>query len=315
MVGAPKQTHGGDDDGSGSAPQEEPKKKISLSRFESQPDMNIRDAFWAIMAAYSSKGSMKQEIKKFDHSKTALVRIALGVLDNPESAYYGLSLNFTALYTLMMVLDGEWKEEFAELLSRSHADKTGVKSIAIALKKLQSNKEYREQLLEYLKATMLEPEHTECVLAYIAETKDKIFVEALKKEILIIAKTDVDMPQRYAMKCLSLIKDQSDVFAALAQLIMHWDEETRRYAAFVLKDAVDDTLYRMAKAQLGVETDEEIKKLLTKIIQKNEKNRNVPATAEPSKAREHATATEQQGAKENAANGIPAMEQSRESKG
>jgi hypothetical protein len=250
-----------------------PKKRYDLEKYASRPDINIRDTFWAIMAAYATRKNMKNDIRIFSSSKVALMKIALSILKNPESAYYGLSLTFTVLYTLMMMLDGEWVEEFKEFLNIAYREKTGLNTIVRALKKLSANHEYVEQLIRYFRSMILSPEYVESALFYINEMKTRAIVEGMKKEIMIIARNDVDITQRNAMSCLSLIKDEQDVLTLLAQLLAHWDAETRKHAAILLKDAVSDDVLKIAKAQFDVENNLEVKKLLSRIIKRNLKEK------------------------------------------
>lgn len=264
----PKYTHGGDE--GGGAGEDTPKKRLDLDRYTSRPDANIRDTFWAIMAAYATKKSMRSDIKIFQSSRIALTKIAFSVLGNPESAYYGLSLSFVVIYTLMMLLDGEWEREFIDFLTRCHTENVGRSRIASALRKLLANKEYRDQLIRYFKGMVSAPECAESALSYINEAHDVGLVDSLKREITIIARNDVDLSQRNAMSCLFLLKDQPDVLASLSQLLAHWDDVTREHAATLLKDTHNNDIVRIAKSQFMIEANPKIKKLLGRIIEENE---------------------------------------------
>lgn len=265
----PKYTHGGGDGGSDTG--EPIKKRLILDKYSTGQDMNVRDILWNIMAAYATKKDMKNEIKKFSQSKTALSRIALSILENPESAYYGLSLNFVSLYSLMMMLDGGWNLEFREFLRSCYVDNTGYRKIIGALKKLLLNKEYREQITRYFKELVSLPEYAEGTLAYINEIKDKILVESMKKELIIIARNDIDSSQRNAMSCLFLLNDQQDTVVLISQLLTHWDELTREHAATLLRDSQDENALKIARSQFAIESNPKIKKLLGRIIEKRNK--------------------------------------------
>ncbi len=264
----PKYTHdAGDDKGGGKEPV---KKHLNLDKYSSGPDMNIRDSFWAIMAAYATKKNMKNEVKIFSHSKVALSRIAISILENPESAYRGLSPNFVSLYTLMMMLDGEWSDEFKEFLCKIYTENISYRKIVRALKKLLAQKDYREQIINYFRDMIYSPQCSEATLAYMSEIKDKPLVESMKKELIIIARNDIDLTQRNAMSCLFLLNDQPDVILLLSQLLVHWNELTREHAANLLKNTTDAAVLRIVKSQFEIENNPKIKKLLAKIIDKNE---------------------------------------------
>ncbi len=264
-----KQTFGGDDDQGGAASGEQSKKRINLFKFASRPDMNIRDTFWAIIRVYAAKKDMKNDIKIFNSSRVPLMRIALTILGNPQSAYHGLSVNFTSLYSIMMMLDGGWKEEFREFIRTIYIEKKGQQAIATALRKLLAQKQYKDQITSYFKVMIGSLDDVESVLAYIHQIKDRELVESLKKEIMIIAKNDVGISQINAMNCVFLLKEQSEVQALLAQLLMHWDETTREHAAFLLRNTVNNDALKFAKSQVSVEANPKIKKMLEDIIKKN----------------------------------------------
>lgn len=256
------------DDGDEEGAAEEAKKRINLRKYASTPDANIRDVFWSIMAAYTMKKDMKNEIKQFNNSRSALMQIALSVLKNPESAYYGLSLNFIGLYTLMMALDGEWGDVFRGLLMKSYADNgKPIGPIKNALKKLFTNKNYNEKIVRYMKRMILSSDSIGPLLAYVKEMKERQLVVVLKSELMIIARSHVGEIQRDAMDCLALIKDD-DARMVLISLLSHWDEETKKKAADILDDVDDERAIAAAKRQLAVESNPQIKKLLSRLAEK-----------------------------------------------
>lgn len=264
----PEYTYGGGGD-EGAA---ETKKLVDLKKYASKPDANIREIFWVIMAAYAMKKDMKNDIPLFKNSRTALMRIALSIFENPESAYYGLSLNFTALYTLMMILDGGWEDTFTEFIVKGYEEKKApITQVKVALKKLLANKNYRETLIGYMKNAAISPNNMDAALAYASEMEDGELVESMKKQLMIIARSHVEETQRDAMRCLSLLREQEDVKMLLITLLSHWDAETRKAAAGILKDFSDEQAVAAAKKRLAEETDPYVKKLLTRIIGKNAK--------------------------------------------
>ena len=100
--------HGGDDD----IVDDQPLPKPKLSKFASKPDSNIRDVFWDIMGLYATRKRAPRDLAdKHKNSRMGFVRIAVSTLSTPERAYYGLSTNFTALYTIMFLIDEGWQKK------------------------------------------------------------------------------------------------------------------------------------------------------------------------------------------------------------
>ncbi len=269
----PAQAFGGDDDSS-AAPLEVPVKKLDLKRYASKPDANIRDVFWEIMASYATKNQLiAEDLKPFESERHGLVKIGLSVIENPESAYYGISRNFAARYTLMMTIDGAWDDSFDEIIVSSYDKrKEPDKTLTTALNKIYEIDKYREYIKEAFKLMIKEHSTLEAVLAYIRIMKNKELINYLKKEILIVAKGDVESNQYNAMIALATIMDEDEeAKTAIIYLVMHWDEETRKVAATLLKGNNDPRIPDTAKKQLVMESNEEVKKLLIKLIKKDEK--------------------------------------------
>lgn len=268
-MGKPQQKFGGDDDSSGSQLPPEQPKKLDLKKYASKPDANIRDVFWDIMANYATKKQLtKEELQPFENERHALIRIALSVIENPESAYYGISKNFVAKYTLMMTIDAEWDDVFDEFIIRSYDEgKKPDKSVIMALNKIYESENYRNYILESFKLMIKEHSTLEAIIAYIRGMKNRELTKHLKKELLIVAKGDVETNQYNAMIAIAEIKDEDEECrSALTSLLMHWDDETRRMAATLLKGDNDPKVAEMAKRQLALETNEEVKKLLMRLI-------------------------------------------------
>ncbi|MBS3067912.1 HEAT repeat domain-containing protein [Candidatus Micrarchaeota archaeon] len=270
-----KQAFGGDDDSSGQQPPQQTKKLV-LDKFASKPDMNIRDLFWEIIANYAMKKPLtKEELKALTHERIALIRIALSVLKNPQSAYFGLGRNTTALYSLMLMLDGEWEDAFTEMIVGSYEEEGKPDTTLVAaINKIGENEKYREQIKEILRKMMRNHDKIQAVLAYLSKTSNKDILLALKKEIMIIAKSDIEKNQYYAMLTLAKIMDEESK-NVLISLINHWDVETRRTAVDLLKNDKDPRVISLAKRQVTIENDPQIKKVLEKII-KNEGKQPTP---------------------------------------
>ncbi len=260
-----KQAFGGDDDSSGQQQPQQTKKPV-LAKFASKPDMNIRDLFWEILANYAMKKPLtKEELKALAHERIALVRIALSVLENPQSAYFGLGRNTTALYSLMLILDGEWEDAFEEMIIGSYEeDGKPSTTLVTGLNKICEDGKYREKIKEIFRKMMRDHNKVSAVLAYLSKINSKDILLALKKEIMIIAKSDIEQNQYYAMLTLAKIMDE-EAKNVLMSLMNHWDVETRRTAVDLLKNDKDPRVISLAKRQLAIENDPQIKKVLAKI--------------------------------------------------
>lgn len=260
-----KQSHGGDDTDSGAAPQ--PMKKPSLKKFASMPDINIRDVFWRIMAEYASKQGQGVDPAPYEEMRSSLIRIALSVLENPASAYHGLSPAFTALYTLTLVLDGHWEDMFIALLDgTAPATSKGRKPLGRAMFRLLAHQQYRAQLTQYIELAIKEPSSTSIVLEYLVEIGDPALIAALRKWLLVIAQTDIEANQIYAISALSSLPMDSEIRNLFLRLLSHWDPQTRKAIAMLLGQRKDAQIIAEAKRQLAVETDEEVKSLLQRIL-------------------------------------------------
>ena len=264
----PEQTFGGDDD-KGQQPQQ-PAKKLDLKKYASKPDMNIRDIFWDLMASYATKKNFtKDELKPLSHERIPLMRIALNVVENPQSAYFGLSRNLTALYSIMVLLDGGWDDAFEQFIVKSYEEnEKPVPTIVAAINKTCENEKYKEQIKLIFKKMTRNHDQIHAVLAYLSKIGNNDILTELKKEVMIIARSDIEKNQYYAMLALARIMD-NDAKSTLIGLINHWDIETRKTALDLLKKEKDPRINEIAKRQLQIESDPAIKKILAKIISAN----------------------------------------------
>ena len=187
-------THGGDDD---IIDDPSKQKKPKLTKFHIAPDANIRDVFWHIMGEYATKKEIsKEEIKNLEHSRHSILRIAISILQNPDTSYYGLSPNFTAQYTLMLLIDASWEDAFAEFIVKSCGQgQRPIPPVLFALTKLCENTKYQSLIFDWFKHMVRERVHTEGALAYVSEMQLKTLVQSLKKELLIIARGDIERNQ------------------------------------------------------------------------------------------------------------------------
>ncbi|MFN7991064.1 MAG: hypothetical protein U0R44_02795 [Candidatus Micrarchaeia archaeon] len=261
----PKEAFGGDDDSAGGPPE---KKKIALSRFGLSPDANIRDVFWKIMGGYAATKKPGMELAGLANDRFSLMRASLSVIASSGGENYGLSPKFVALYSLMMLLEAGWKDAFLEFLQRGIDGRGEAKSeISQGLRKLITQERYRPVLLEWITAMIRGRDSSPAALFYIAGMDNRDVVSALKKELMIIARGDIGQNQLYAIKALTLISGDEDIRKSLIILLSHWDAGARNAAAEALVGLSGEADVRSAaEKRLAVETDEDIKKMLSKIL-------------------------------------------------
>jgi len=271
----PEQAFGGDDD-SGQQPQQQPAKKLDLKKYASQPDLNIRDLFWKIIENYANKKTFsKEELELLTHERMALLRIILSILKNQKNAYLPLSVKSAVMYSITLFLDAKWQDVFEEFMVKSYGENNKpAQQVLIAFENIYKKDSYKEQIIEYFRKMIRNRDMIEAVLAYLAKVKIKDLLENLKKELLIIARSDIEKNQHYAMYALAKMMENNDVKSVLNSLIIHWDSETRRVAVDILKNENDTALIEIAKRQNAIENDPQIKKALEKIIKKEQVKQN-----------------------------------------
>lgn len=261
-----KQAFGGDDDGGTPLPPEERKKISGLHKFGLAPDNNIRDVFWKIMASYVATKKPGIELSELEGDRFALMRAATSILSSRQSSYYGLSPKFIALYTIMMFLDGGWGDTFVEFLETCAEGKADEKrEVIYSIKKLLVLEKYKEAITEHLGAMLRDRKFCSIALVYIAGVDSEELSRHFMKELMTIARGDIDQNQANAISAIMKIKDD-EVKKSLIVLLSHWDSNARLAAAQALLSMRDDEVKSAAAKKLDVETDDDIKKLLKKII-------------------------------------------------
>jgi hypothetical protein len=260
----PKEAFGGDDSGDSGA---DAKKKPNLDRFGLGPDTNIRDLFWRIMASYAATKKPGTDLKALTEDRFALMRVALSTLGSQSGLNYGPAPKFIALYSLMMLLDGGWKDAFIEFLEESYDAKVDMrKEICSAIKKMEQADGYRSALCECFTAMLRGRETSGIALAYIGGAESAELARALKKELVIFARGDIGDNQQNAIKAITLINDDSEVKKSLITLLSHWDAEARLASARALESVKSDPdVLAAANRRKGSETDPQVKRVLERI--------------------------------------------------
>ncbi|MFH1394150.1 MAG: hypothetical protein ABII71_06590 [Candidatus Micrarchaeota archaeon] len=263
----PEQTFGGDDDDGGSYGEQKPRKPKELDKFGLMPDANIRDVFWEMMGSYAATKKPSRNLSELDNDRFAMIRVAVTVLDNPQSHHYGLSPGFVARYTAMMLLDGKWSDAFAEFLkdckeSRGKADSYLISSF----KYVWREPEYQPLVVESFRNMLRSRNGAPIGLYFVAQMKNRELISALKRELVILARGDVGENQLNAIAALALLSNDPDVIKTLQVLLAHWDAEIRKLAATcLLAYKSDGSVKSSANKRLQTEQNDEVKKILAKI--------------------------------------------------
>ena len=275
----PKQSFGGDDDKGDQ--QQQPVKKLDLKKYASKPDINIREIFWDLLANYAMRKKItKDELAALAQERIVLVKIALNVLENPQSAYFGLGRNLTAFYSLVLFLDAEWGDAFEQYVVKSYEDyEKPSPQLVAAINRACENEKYCNGIMESFKKMIRAQESVEATLAYLSRMDNEKIFNAMKKEVEIIAKSDIEKNQHYAMRILAKNMDEQSKNTIIG-LMNHWDVETRKIAIELLKKEKDQRVTDVAKRQLMVETDQKIKKALASMCtsKKEDSNTDLRAT-------------------------------------
>jgi hypothetical protein len=165
-----------------------------------------------------------------------------------------------------MLIDGGWKDAFAEFLGRGLENGTVAKALSHALAKLAASDEYGQKLGEQFSAMIRGKDSNAAAVAYIAAMKDAAFAGRMKKELMIIARGDIGQNQLNAISAISLMKDDAEARKSLVVLLSHWDDNARLAAAEALAGMAEDAEAKAAaKRRLAEETNPDVRKVLEKI--------------------------------------------------
>lgn len=259
----PKQHHGGDDDSSGG--DAEKPKKPRLTKFGLLPDLNVRDTLGKIIDAYSL-GSKPPLIKEdVENQRLLLSRTAISTVFLTQNEYHGIDMVTIAEYVIRMFLDFEWVEELGELIDSSHIKMKTSERVAKAIKNLLAASEYRQKIVDLFLSYIRSKEFGSSALEYVSLIGDIELINAMKKELLIIARGDIGKNQANAISALSNLKNE-DIKKMLIGLLTHWDVDARYAAARALLKFKEETdVKEAATRRLNMESEVAIIKILTKI--------------------------------------------------
>src|SRR5262249_7256797 len=148
--------------------------------------------FWRIMGSYAAAKKPGVELAAMENDRFALMRVAISVLSSPHNDQYGLAPKFIAMYSLMMIADGGWKDAFAEFLVKGAEGGHGMREEMVqALKRLLASEKYRQGIVECLTSMLRGRGGSGVALSYIAGLESEELSRALKKELMIIARGDI----------------------------------------------------------------------------------------------------------------------------
>lgn len=261
-----KQTFGGDDDTE--YVDEEEKKKPKLSKFELEPDYNIRDMLWKILGSYAATKTPGIDLSKMTEHRFALEKSAVSVLEGRRSHFYGLSPQFVSRYSIMMFVDGGWNDAFIAFICDAKEGKGGIwKPVVQALKNLLSKEKYGGEITEILRIAIRDAKIYPCILFYLPKLKDKRLVEKVRRELNIYARGEMEENQMNALDAISLLEGDEEVKKIMLALLRHWDVKVRKKAAEKLKGMkLEHRDIELIKARAEAEPDKDIKNILNRKV-------------------------------------------------
>jgi hypothetical protein len=261
----PKQTFGGDDDTDDTQPQQ-PVKRLDLSRYSIAPDINIRDVFWQIMNNYATKTDSKELLKQYAMDRFALIRIAVGAIDNQKNSISGLTPASVSRYIFMMLIDAGWNDTFQLFMEECKNTKgSATKHVIAAMKKIMDIELYKDKLIACLRVMLRSRDGSDAALFYIAQVKNELLSSHLKSELVILARGDIGANQHNAIESISILMNDEQVRKTMVILLSHWDDETRFHVAELLEDCKDETVITAAKRRAEIEANQKVKAVLEKI--------------------------------------------------
>lgn len=260
----PKQTHGGDDDSESTETQE---TKIKLNKFELGPDKNIRDVFWAAIESWKEKKEMSEELQRLAYDQRfTFISIAKSIVDRNSAKKYGLTSAKLLEIILSIFLENDWKDAFVGMLVEFQEKEWLSKELLRALRSLLKREKEKEKMKTLFKELIRNANFYPIALFYISLLRDREMAAFVKNELIIFAKGDSLDNQVRAVDALSIIADEESA-RTIFSLLSNWDIEIRRAAAQALsRIGVSDDMIEKIKKQIEIETDEETRKILKRIV-------------------------------------------------
>ena len=225
-------------------------------------ERNISDIFWkCIKLMIENKEEEAERVAK--NTGGMLGSVAADYASAPKRAYLvDMSANRLAYLSLKLFFKAGMKDAFENFL------RTGNRSASIIAGMDRAIKEHPDAV-EWLREIM--KENSEAVLAVLSKINDEGVEEKFKKELIEIAKEEIDDVQYMALEALKNIeKKDEEVQKVFIALIDDWDEKVRMLSAEALQNVKNEFLGNQAKKALKEESNKYIVNLLQKIIEYNE---------------------------------------------
>jgi len=250
-------------------PPEAPEEIAKLSKYKMEADANPRALFWEIVRAYQEKSGLEELLRKNAKRREALVNIGATVLLEDESAYHArITKAKLAECLLEMVLAGGWKDVLERLFENLYERRNGPNlNMMLALGRAA---ETRPELLAWLKELLGGGRPSESLLAYVSGLGDRKLVEALKEQLILIARSEINEPQLYALEALSvMVRDDAQVKKVFVDLMDDWDARAKKVVLENLSGVEDADVGKKAVMAYVYEFDPYSKNLLKEIIRNN----------------------------------------------
>lgn len=249
-----------------------PEDIVKISKYKISSDANPREIFWAMVEAYKEGKGFGEMVNKYAGIREALVNIGCSVLQEPQKAQrIKIAKTSIAKCLFSMVVKGKWGDVLERMLSNLYERKKGP-DLNMLLAFGDGFAGNSELVGGWLKALLSEERPSEAILAYITELGDRKMAEALRQELLNIARTEINEPQVYAMEALSaLLPGDAETGKLFVDMMDDWDLQTKKVALETLEMHEFPQAGKKAVSMYAYETDEAFRMALEQIIEKNRK--------------------------------------------
>jgi hypothetical protein len=168
----------------------------------------------------------------------------------------------------MMFLDGGWDDAFTSFICDAKESRMeSWKPVVQALKSLLSAEKYRERINGIFSSEIRNSKIYPCMLFYLPKLKDRKLVEAVRREVSIFARGEMEENQMNALDAISLLEGDAEAKNIMVSLLRHWDVNVRRKAAEKLKDMkIEARDVELIKNRIEAEPDKDIKNILNRKV-------------------------------------------------
>jgi len=225
-------------------------------------ERNISDIFWKCIKLMVEKRE-NEAIELVKNNGDVIGGIAAEYASAPKRTYLvDMSANRLAYLSLKLFFKAGMKDAFRNFLIRGH----GAPPLVAGMDRLIKE---QPEAVDWLKEVM--EENTESVLAILSKINNTEVEEKFKRELIEIAREEIDDVQYMALEALkNIAKKDEEVQKVFIALIDDWDEKVRLLSAEAMQGVNSEILAEQAKKALKEETNKYIAHLLQKIIKYNE---------------------------------------------